>query len=402
MKKSPALPEVAVSACNALHTDKNDATATNSTADSRPKKQAAPRRRKKTSPARSDSKKKSVTPPKQTSQEKGTVNKKTKSPKKQPAASNVKHSKACKESTVKSKPIVSKVCQADSPTPEKDIPSMISLNTSNDISTPLSLEKTKHSRSGSKKRSGKMSRKAKKSRKVKPFSDPINYGYEGEIDLELEDNAFSEDDLSSLEAFETLLSDPKNDLEEDDDFSIPEPVVVSKGPRKKVQRRRQIDPTTCERDYSSEEVEFMNALDEYKRTSGRMFPTCSEILEVLLGLGYIKTPLPTEDESLDVISADILPESASVEEPSPALEISIYQEEDLVISTSLSPVVSDSGSESVFAVEPMEVAEVRLEIPAFLLEEASPSVPGPHEMLFPLDFGEKVIYDTRSSRQLTF
>ena len=53
-------------------------------------------------------------------------------------------------------------------------------------------------------------------------------------------------------------------------------------------RRRQIDPTTCERDYLPEEVEFMNALDEYKRTSGRMFPTCSEILEVIRKLGYQK------------------------------------------------------------------------------------------------------------------
>jgi hypothetical protein len=58
--------------------------------------------------------------------------------------------------------------------------------------------------------------------------------------------------------------------------------------RAKVNRRRQIDPTTCERDYSAEEVEFMSALDDYKRRSGRMFPTCSEILEVIRGLGYDK------------------------------------------------------------------------------------------------------------------
>ncbi len=58
--------------------------------------------------------------------------------------------------------------------------------------------------------------------------------------------------------------------------------------RKKVNRRRQIDPTTCERDYTDQEVEFMNALDDYKRKSGRMFPTCSEVLEVLRGLGYVK------------------------------------------------------------------------------------------------------------------
>jgi hypothetical protein len=58
--------------------------------------------------------------------------------------------------------------------------------------------------------------------------------------------------------------------------------------RRKVQRRRQIDPTTCERDYSGEEIEFMHALDAYKRSSGRMFPTCSEILEVIRGLGYVR------------------------------------------------------------------------------------------------------------------
>lgn len=60
--------------------------------------------------------------------------------------------------------------------------------------------------------------------------------------------------------------------------------------RAKVSRRRQIDPTTCERDYTEDEIEFMSALDGYKRASGRMFPTCSEILEVLRKLGYEKRP----------------------------------------------------------------------------------------------------------------
>jgi hypothetical protein len=61
---------------------------------------------------------------------------------------------------------------------------------------------------------------------------------------------------------------------------------LPKPPKK--QRRRQIDPTTCERDYNDEEIDFMRAMDEYKRASGRMFPTCSEVLEVVRGLGYIK------------------------------------------------------------------------------------------------------------------
>lgn len=63
------------------------------------------------------------------------------------------------------------------------------------------------------------------------------------------------------------------------------PSTVNKE-RRKPHRRRQIDPTTCEREYSDPEIEFMQALDEYKRASGRMFPTCSEILEVITKLGY--------------------------------------------------------------------------------------------------------------------
>jgi hypothetical protein len=62
--------------------------------------------------------------------------------------------------------------------------------------------------------------------------------------------------------------------------------------RRKSKRRRQIDPTTCERDYSEMEIEFMQAMDEYKRASGRMFPTCSEILEVLTKIGYRKVADP--------------------------------------------------------------------------------------------------------------
>ena len=53
-------------------------------------------------------------------------------------------------------------------------------------------------------------------------------------------------------------------------------------------RRRNIDPATCEREYSGADLEFLGAMQEYKRTSGRMFPTWSEVLEVLLALGYRK------------------------------------------------------------------------------------------------------------------
>jgi hypothetical protein len=74
--------------------------------------------------------------------------------------------------------------------------------------------------------------------------------------------------------------------------------------RRKVPRRRQIDPTTCERDYTADEIEFMHALDAYKRASGRMFPTCSEILEVIRNLGYARLPVTEMPSSPSVTDGD--------------------------------------------------------------------------------------------------
>ncbi len=79
----------------------------------------------------------------------------------------------------------------------------------------------------------------------------------------------------------------RRDEEKDTDMKPATPPVALER-RKKVNRRRQIDPTTCERDYTDDEVAFMNALDDYKRMNGRMFPTCSEVLEVVRSLGYVR------------------------------------------------------------------------------------------------------------------
>src|ERR1700681_1348928 len=59
------------------------------------------------------------------------------------------------------------------------------------------------------------------------------------------------------------------------------------------ERRRQVDPTTCEKDYNDEEIIFMKAMDQYKRSNRRPFPTWSEVLEVLRALGYRKTEAAT-------------------------------------------------------------------------------------------------------------
>ena len=48
------------------------------------------------------------------------------------------------------------------------------------------------------------------------------------------------------------------------------------------------NPSTCDLDYSKAQLEFMKAIEDYKQSSGRMYPTWSEVLEVLVGLGYEK------------------------------------------------------------------------------------------------------------------
>lgn len=77
--------------------------------------------------------------------------------------------------------------------------------------------------------------------------------------------------------------------------STPRPVITK--PSKKALRRRHIDPTTCERDYRQDEIDFMRAMDDYKRAAGRMFPTCSEVLEVIRGMGYVRLT----DEQIELL-----------------------------------------------------------------------------------------------------
>jgi hypothetical protein len=95
--------------------------------------------------------------------------------------------------------------------------------------------------------------------------------------------------------------------------------------REKVNRRRQIDPTTCERDYSDSEVEFMNALDAYKRRSGRMFPTCSEVLEVIRDMGYVQLS-PAEMAALKANRGT--QEEASIEDAAEAEALEALAESD--------------------------------------------------------------------------
>jgi hypothetical protein len=70
--------------------------------------------------------------------------------------------------------------------------------------------------------------------------------------------------------------------------------VAPLSPRKERGRpRRKTNPATCARDYKSDEIQFIKAMDQYKRDNGRQFPTWSEALEVLCALGYRKVAEPT-------------------------------------------------------------------------------------------------------------
>jgi hypothetical protein len=66
-------------------------------------------------------------------------------------------------------------------------------------------------------------------------------------------------------------------------------------------RRRQVDPTTCEKEHTEEELAFMKAMDLYKRNNRRPFPTWSEVLEVIHSLGYRKVEATTALPGVPVV-----------------------------------------------------------------------------------------------------
>ena len=65
----------------------------------------------------------------------------------------------------------------------------------------------------------------------------------------------------------------------------------------------------------------MNALDDYKRKSGRMFPTCSEILEVIHSIGYVKLT------SMELAARNGDQQALGVREDPPGVEILPGQQE---------------------------------------------------------------------------
>src|SRR6185437_11223331 len=92
----------------------------------------------------------------------------------------------------------------------------------------------------------------------------------------------------------TLFYDRRTGLER----RGPKPVPTGPPPerRAKKERRRRIDPTTFEKQYSEDELEFMNAMQRFKVQTGKSFPTHGEVLKVAFSIGYRKLVACYEDE----------------------------------------------------------------------------------------------------------
>jgi hypothetical protein len=114
------------------------------------------------------------------------------------------------------------------------------------------------------------------------------------------DNAATEDDTTT----ETERRGKSNDRRK---RAIPVAVERRSGKDRRAQqgeRRRQVDPTTCEKEYTDDEIAFMKAMEQYKRANRRPFPTWSEVLEVIRALGYRLVEAPTALPGLPVTPAN--------------------------------------------------------------------------------------------------
>jgi hypothetical protein len=103
---------------------------------------------------------------------------------------------------------------------------------------------------------------------------------------------------------DTLFYDRRSGLEGRDRRAAEpiEPVVeviAKKKPERRVrkERRRRIDPTTFEKQYTDDEIEFMTAVQQFKTQTGKSFPSHGDILRIAARLGYRKGyPIDDLDE----------------------------------------------------------------------------------------------------------
>lgn len=90
---------------------------------------------------------------------------------------------------------------------------------------------------------------------------------------------------------DALFHERRTGLERRDEPTVvkpPAPVAPTGERRQRKERRRRVDPTTFEKQYSDDEIEFMNAVQRFKTQTGRPFPTHKEVLRIADSLGYRK------------------------------------------------------------------------------------------------------------------
>ena len=120
-------------------------------------------------------------------------------------------------------------------------------------------------------------------------------------------------DFSAFPA-DTLFYDRRAGLERRDRPApevIEPPVDIAPKPtrerRARKERRRRVDPTTFEKQYSDDEIEFMNAVQHFKTQSCKSFPTYGDVLRIAARLGYRKGFAVDEYEEEDSSSREVEP-----------------------------------------------------------------------------------------------
>jgi hypothetical protein len=93
-------------------------------------------------------------------------------------------------------------------------------------------------------------------------------------------------------------AEPEAETEASPDAAAPR---VVKERRAKKERRRRIDPTTFEKQYTDDELEFMNAMQRFKVQTGKSFPSHGEVLGVAFSLGYRQV---VDDDDADDVADD--------------------------------------------------------------------------------------------------
>lgn len=71
-------------------------------------------------------------------------------------------------------------------------------------------------------------------------------------------------------------------------FERSRPHAAARAREGKNRRKGEGHPATAEVEYTRDDLEFQNAIQEWKNRTGRQFPTWKEVLGVMKSLGYAK------------------------------------------------------------------------------------------------------------------